>query len=250
MTLALASGWVRGEGAARLADFAPRARGLGFASVFASVPPSDAALARAAAKALGVAVAGIGAPPVTSAEAVAAAVEAAVAPASVLRRPLVVLDVGEAVAARGEPAEAAVLRFSRAIHAALTAHAGLALALRPALDAHGLFGAPEMAWLLDDHRSRPLGLWLDPVRAARTGGGAAAVLAWADRFASRVLGVALHGPGPKGEGHAPPEDADADWGTLGPLLPTGAARVLDVGPAAGADAVVDARRRFEEVFRF
>ncbi|MCC7139033.1 MAG: hypothetical protein IT460_11480 [Planctomycetes bacterium] len=259
MALSLASGWLR-DGVADLVRTAEAARALGFTGVFASRAPADAAAGRATVRALGLAVAGVQTDPVEDPAALRAALDRAAAGAATLRQALVVVDAGPARPRGDGPdgkhaRERAVERWSRALHASLSAWPGLAVAWRGSADADGLFRADETAWLLDDHADRPVGLWLDPVRAARRAPTGAAgpergpadgdVLAWADRFARRTMGLAVHGVG-AGGGHAPPEDGGTDWGTLLGLVPARAARVLDVGPAVPAGAVADVRRWFEE----
>ncbi len=161
-------------------------------------------------------------------------------------------DLGDAVAASNETLERAVERWSRVLHAAVSAWSGLSIAVRVSGRKDGLFGFEQTAWLLDDLSSRPVGLFLDPVRILhreRAGAGPT-VLAWADRFASRTMGVAVHGCGPDGKGHARPEDDGPDWGTLLHLVPSKALRVLDVGPDLAAEEVTDARRHLEEVLHW
>lgn len=248
MALALASRWLR-VGADTLTPAAEAARSLGFHEVFASSPPRDAARAKGLLAALGLGFGGVAADATDAPPALGGAVGRAAEPAAVLRRPLVVVDVGDAVPAANESVERAVERWSRALHAALGAWAGLAIAVRPSGRKDGVFGFEATGWLLDDLASRPVGLFLDPVRAMdleRAGAGPGP-LGWGDRFAPRVMGLAVHGRGSDGKGHARPEDGGPDWGTLLGLVPSRAVRVLDVGPGLAAEEVTDARRHFEEV---
>lgn len=248
MTLALASRWLR-DGADTLQPAAEAARALGFREVFASKPPRDAARAKGLLASLGLGCAGVAADATAAPPALAGAIDRAAEPAAVLRRPLVVVDLGDAVPAANETVERAVERWARALHAAFGAWAGLAIAIRPSGRKDGIFGLEPTGWLLDDLSSRPVGLFLDPVRALdleRAGAGPGP-LAWGDRFGARVLGLAVHGRGPDGKGHARPEDDGPDWGTLLGLVPSRAVRVLDVGPDLSAEEVTDARRHFEEV---
>jgi len=248
--LALASRWLR-DGAGSIGAAATAARSLGFASVFASEPPTDAAKGKGALDALGLSLAGVGAAPVAAAGEVRGAIDRAAAAASALRRPLVVLDLGDAIARKGEAAEEAVEHFARALFESMRAFSGLAVAVRPAGISSRLFGLRETEWLLDALDRLPIGVLLDPARALsieREGKGPAPVV-WADRLASKTLGVALHGLGSAG-GHAHPEGVGSSLGPLPDLLPSRAVRVLDVGPAVPAEDVVDARRKFEEVLRW
>jgi hypothetical protein len=246
--LALASRWIR-DGADTLSPAAEAARSMGFTQTFASRPPRDAARAKGLLASLGVTVGGVAADPTDAPPAFAGAIDRAAEVAAVLRRPFVVADLGDAVAAAHETVERAVERWSRVLHAAVSAWSGLSIAIRPTGRKDGLFGLEQTAWLLDDLSSRPVGLFLDPVRAMdrELAGAGPTVLAWADRFAARTLGIAVHGRGPDGKGHARPEDDGPDWGTLFDLVPSQALRVLDVGPDVAAEEVIDARRHLEEV---
>lgn len=251
MALALASRWLR-DGADTLQPAAEAARSLGFKEVFASRPPRDAARAKGLLASLGLAFGGVAADPTAAPPALPGAIDRAAEPAALLRRALVVADLGDAVPAANETPERAVERWSRGLHAAFGAWSGLAIAIRPSGRKDGLFGLEQTGWLLDDLSSRPVGLFLDPVRAMdleRAGVGPGP-LGWGDRFAARILGVAVHGRGPDGKGHARPEDDGPDWGTLLHLVPSKALRVLDVGPDLAAEEVTDARRHLEEVLHW
>ena len=159
-----------------------------------------------------------------------------------------VLDLQALVADPRESAEAAVVRLSRTLHGLFSRWPGLSLALRAAHAPGRLLGFREMDWLLSDNPGKPVGLWMDPARALALERAQAgpSPLDWADRFASRTLGIAVHGLG-AGSGHVRPEEAGLDWGTLRGLLPLHAPRVLDVGPSLTSADVVDVRRQFEEM---
>lgn len=99
-----------------------------------------------------------------------------------------------------------------------------------------------MEWLLDDLPA--LGLFFDPARAQRAWrlGLGPEPAAWADRLASRTVGVFVHGLGSDLAGHGHPEDGAADWGTLGRSLPHRVPWILDVTHALSAADVEDAIR--------
>ena len=250
--LALASGWLGPAGRADLAKAAEAARGLGFSRVHATRPPKDAATVRPVLDRLGLSLEGISTAPVKSLAEVDGALARAAKAAADLRESLVVLDVGGLKVGPKETPEAAVLALARDLHGAGSTFSGLSIAVRGAARGDGLLGMVEVEWLLDALKGKAVGLWLDPARAtalqrAKRPGNA---LDWADRLAKRTMGVALHGLGPAGEGHALPEDDGADWGTLRGLLSARVPRVLDVGPAVPAGEVADARRKFEEFFHW
>jgi hypothetical protein len=251
VALALPSSW-RPQAADRLAEAARAAHALGFRAVHAARPPSDVREAREVLEGLDVALAAVAADPVHDATAIPAAVARAAQAASTLRRPLVVLDLGDLAAKARETAEVAVEGLCRTLHGALSAWPGLGVGVRSTASKDLLFGWREVQWVLDDLDGKALGLWLDPVRALaleRAGAGPAP-LDWAARHGRRVLGVTVargSAEGPGDGGHAPPEAAGLDWGTLRDLVPSRAARVLDVGPSVPAPEVVDARRYLEEV---
>jgi hypothetical protein len=251
MPLALASRRLKDPSA--LASAGEAARRMGFAQVFASAVPRDAARAKDALKPLGVTVAGVASAAVEDAREVRGAVAAAARAAAELARPLVVVDLGPArrpatESPDGERAVAATVEsFVRELHAALSTWAPLAIALRVDPRDGALVRARETEWLLDALRGRAAGLWLDPARVLRAqgNGGAEGPVAFADRFASRTLGVTIAGAGDDGGGLLE-GDGGIDWGTLRQVLPGRVVRVLDVGPLVPEEEVVDARRRFEE----
>jgi sugar phosphate isomerase/epimerase len=251
MTVALTSSW-RPEAADRLAEAARLAHGMGFRAVYAARPPADVKEAREVLEGLDVTLAAVGTDRVHDATAIPAAVERAAEAASALRRPLVALDLFDLVAGPRESADAAVVRLCRVLHETLSAWPGLGIAVRATGRKDLLVGWREAEWLLDDLSGKAVGLWFDPVRALaleRAGAGPAP-LDWAARHGRRVLGVTLargSTGGPGDGGHAPPEAVGLDWGTLRDLVPSRAARVLDVGPSVPAPDVVDARRYLEEV---
>jgi hypothetical protein len=238
--LALASARV---GGGRLAPVAAEADALGFRRVHASVPPTDAAAARGALEARGVDATGVDAPPGLPIEdAVARAVEGA----SALRVAQVVVEGPPVDAAKAGSREAAVDALARLLHRTLSREPALRVAVRHREAAAGLLGPVEVEWLLSELRRFVVGVWLDPWRAERAGAGEPRALDWADRFGGRVQGVALHGdPGVRG-GPDLPSPVAFDWIGLREAVPGGAVRVLEVGPAAAASAVVECRRRFEE----
>lgn len=247
MSLALASGWLSGA-ADRLGRAAASAKDLGFVQVHASRPPRDPAAAKEALETRGLTLSAIQADRIEGDLGIGAALTRAAEAAATLRRPQIVLDLGEIVSDVGAESSKGVEKLSRALFAALSGWPGLSVALRVAVRAGGLLDFQATEWLLDDLAGKPIGLWFDPPRAAhleREGKGPP-VLRWADRFGSRIQGVAVHGRG-AGEGHAHPEEPGLDWGSLGDLVPSKAWRVLDVGPNVSAEEVRDVRRRFEEV---
>ena len=256
--LALSSRRV-GRAARRVAAAAEVARALGFASVHAAVPPSDAEGGRAALDAFGVSLAGVSTEPVGDLGALESALARAVEAARTLREPRVVVDLGTYAAARRESREAAVDALARGLHEAYGRFGGVSLAVRPGPEAGGLLGLVETEWLLDALAGKVLGVWLDPWRASRAEAAVAAAvrgtapakapasaLDWADRLGRRASGVVLQGPGVRDGGRGLPEEGALDWSTLRGLLPARAVRVLDVGPEAGDADVVETRRRFEE----
>jgi hypothetical protein len=229
--LALSSDRLGVERADLLARAAEVAGRLGFRAVHAARPPRDAARARPALERRGLALHGVAAPPLEGIAAVAGAAARASEAAAALRTRVAVLDGGDLAVPAGRSVEAEVEALARAMHGALAAAPGATIALRPAGPAGRLCGFRECGWLLDALASKAFGLWLDPVRAAA---GPVAALDWADRYASRTVGIALHAA------HG------ADWGTLRGLVPSRALRVLYADPTASDEEVVDARRRFEE----
>lgn len=235
--LALASRRL-GDRTGRLAEAVPAAKALGFSRVFASVPPEDAADAKAVLSRLGVTVGAVASPPLAVPAGAAEAVARAANPAAILRARLVVVDAGGLAVAPFPSAEAAVEALARALFGALSAWPGLTLAVRHAGGEGRLLGASETEWLLDALAKKPFGLFLDPARAKDP-------LDWAERFGPRTLGVALPLPG-DGTGRDRPEGEKAFWSTLRDLVPARAERVLDAGPDAPREAVLDARRFFEE----
>jgi hypothetical protein len=241
-----------GRDARRLGQAAVVARAAGFTRVFASLPPADAAAARPVLEREATALDGVGTVPVASRAELDAALDRAAEAAQALRENRVVVDLGPLAAATGETPEAAVEALARTLHAGLARWSGVALAVRPAAGPAGLLRLDETEWLLDALSKRGVGAWLDPVRVAAwaEAGKGPTLLDAADRLARRVAGISLHGPGPTGEGGGLPEEGAFDWGTLRGLLPARAQRVLDVGPAVPPDAVVETRRRLEEMLGF
>jgi sugar phosphate isomerase/epimerase len=240
LSLSLASARLDDAGD-RLAPAVEVARALGFQRVHASAPPPDVRAALQALDASGVSLTGLDAPVGRTTE---DALARAVASAAALRTRQVVLESPRVEAERPAAREAGVDALARALHGVLSREPGLSVAVRNAAGERDLVGLVEAEWLLSELRRRPVGLWLVPWRAEAGPSGAKA-LDWADRFGSRLHGVALHGaPGPKGP-DLPPA-AGVDWVALGALLPARAARVLEVGPHVPDASVVEARRRFEE----
>ncbi len=247
MSLALSTAWVR-DGADRLAEGAEAARRLGFHAVHAARPPADAATALSALKTRGIALTGISTAPLEVATALGELVAVAARAAARLKGTLVVVESGGLRGPTRGTVDAAVLALSRALHGALRAFPGLAVALRTADGPEGLVSFRAAEWLIGDLRDLPFGLWFDPAAALRTerSPGGQKVLDWGDRYGRSILGVAVHGLG-DGRGHARPEDDGPDWGTLLGLLPSRAPRVLEVGPNVPEAEVADARRNLEEV---
>lgn len=247
MSLALSTGWVL-DGADRLAAGAEAAHRLGFHAVHAARPPADAAAARGALETLGLSLSGVSTAPLEVVSALGELVAGAARAAARLRGSLVVVDSGGLRGPTRGTVETAVLDLARALHAALRAHPGLAVALRTADGPEGLVSFRVAEWLVADLRDLPFGLWFDPAAALRTERtpGGAKVLDWGDRYGRSILGVAVYGLG-DGRGHARPEDDGPDWGTLLGLLPSRAPRVLEVGPNVPETEVADARRNLEEV---
>jgi hypothetical protein len=240
-----------GDAGGRLAPLGPVATRLGFSAVSASAPPRDAAAARTALAEAGLSVvaveAGVGDGPTALAREADRAAEAArdlgIRRAAVSAWPVA---GGATVVDR----EREVGTLARALHAILVRHEGLSLAIRPAAVAAedgGLVGFREAEWLLSDLARRGLGLWIDPVAAAALAarGKGPPPLDWADRYGSRVLGVVV-ALGRADGSLGTPDESGVDWGTLGASVPSGAARVLDVGPAPADAEVVELRRRFQE----
>lgn len=247
MSLSLSTAWVR-DGADRLASAAEAAHRLGFHAVHAARPPADAATALSSLRTYGLALTGVSTAPLEVASAVGELVAVAARAAARLRGTLVVVESGGLRGPTRGTVDAAVEALSRALHAALRAHPGLAVALRTADGSEGLVSFRAAEWLIGDLRDLPFGLWFDPAAALRTerSPGGARVLDWADRYGRSILGVAVHGLG-DGRGHARPEDDGPDWGTLLGLLSSRAPRVLEVGPNVPEAEVADARRNLEEV---
>lgn len=247
MSLALSTRWVR-DGADRLATGAEAAHELGFHAVHAARPPSDAATALPALQKHGLTLTGVSTAPLEVASALGELVVGAARAAARLKGTLVVVESGGLRGPSRGTLDAAVEELSRALHAALHAHPGLAVALRTADGPEGLVSFRAAEWLLSDLRDLPFGLWFDPASALWTerSPGGSRVLDWADRYGRSILGVAVHGLG-DGRGHARPEDDGPEWGTLLGLLPSRAPRVLEVGPNVPAAEVADARRNLEEV---
>jgi len=247
VSLALSTAWVR-DGADRLAAGAEAAHRLGFHAVHAARPPADAGTALPALKTRGIALTGVSTGPLEVATAVLELVTVAARAAARLQGALVVVESGGLRGPTRGTVEEAVEALSRALHGALRAHSGLAVALRTADGPEGLVSFRAAEWLVGDLRDLPFGLWFDPAAALRIerSPGGPRVLDWADRYGRSILGVAVHGLG-DGRGHARPEDDGPDWGTLLGLLPSRAPRVLEVGPNVPEAEVVDARRNLEEV---
>jgi hypothetical protein len=210
-------------------------------------------IAKAVFRRLDVRAVGVSAAPLAATSDAAEAVGEAAPAAAALATPLVVLDAGRLACGPGERIEDAVDAVARALHAIVSAWAGLSVALRPAGAPGRLLGFRETEWLLDALRAKPVGLWFDPARAAAlcergslAGSPAPTALDWADRFGRRVLGVVLS----VGEDGDPGGSAvsEARGGTLDDLLPSQAPFVLEAGPEVPRAAVVEARRRCEAVF--
>ena len=150
-------------------------------------------------------------------------------------------DAGSALALRDEYREKAAETAARALHSALAD--GVPYALRNGARPEDLLLRPEeVEWLLDDLPT--LSLYFDPARAERAWrlGLGPAPAEWADRLASRMAGVFVHGLGSDLAGHGHPEDGAADWGTLGASLPRRVPWVLDLTHTLSAADVEDAIR--------
>lgn len=235
-------------GVDRLVAGAARARELGFSYVHAAAPPTDAARAREALGARRVGLTAVSTAPLAALDEIDAAIDRAAAAAAALHHRTVVVEAGALEVPAGAPLEAAVERLVRALHAALRRHGGLTLALATAAGPASLLRAPAPEWILSELDREPFGFWFDAagaLRIERTPDGEIA-LAFADRYGSRVLGVAAAGLG-GGAGHAPPEDDGLDWGTLRGLVPSRAPYVLDLAPTVSAAGVEAARRHLEHV---
>ena len=246
--LALSSGRLGPAGVRDLAATAEVARGMGFSRVHAARPPKDAETARPVLDRLGLALDGVATAPLASVVELPDVLARAARAAAALRERLVVLDAGDLAAGSRETPAVAVETLARALHGQTATWSGLSIAVRAAARGDRLLGLAETEWLLDALKGKPVGLWLDPARAttllrAKRPGTA---LDWAERLGARTMGVAVHGLGASGKGHALPEDDGADWGTLRGLLSARVPRVLDVGAAVEASDVSDARRHFEE----
>lgn len=240
-------------GADRLVPGVERARALGFSAIHAAMPPIDAAAARGALATHRVALTGVSTAPIDDVSILGAAIDRAAAATAALKHRLVVVEAGPLRVPRRATAETAVGDLVRALHAALRRHAGLALALATADGPDGLVGARATEWIVSELRDEPLSFWFDTAGALRiergdaslaAGGGAA--LAWADRFGSRVTGLAVHGLA-GAQRHGRPEDDGLDWGTLSGLVPRKAPWVLDLAPSTATDAVEESRRYIEHV---
>lgn len=141
---------------------------------------------------------------------------------------------------RAERRDRLVEAAARALHGPLKD--GVPLALRNGDGLDDLVGHAEIGWLLD---ALPrLAVWFDPARAQRAVRltAAPALTAWTDAWASRAAGVVAHGLGSDLGGHAHPEDAGPDWGSLGASLPRRLTWVLDVSGSLSAADVRDAVR--------
>lgn len=150
-------------------------------------------------------------------------------------------DAADAIALRGAEREGAAARAARALHLAFAD--GVPLAIRNGGRPGDLLLQPdEVEWLLDDLPG--LGLCFDPARALRAWrlGLGPEPAAWADRLASRTVGVCVQGLGTDLAGHGHPEDGGPDWGTLGRSLPHRVPWILDVTHALSAADVDDAIR--------
>ena len=236
------------EGRDRLVAGAERARASGFHAIHAAAPPADAAKARVAIETNHLTLTAVSTIPIDDLSILGAAIDRAADAAAALKHRLVVVETGPLAVPRGSTVETAVGTLIRATHAALRRHPGLSLALATTDCLAGVVGARESEWIVSELRGEPVGFWFDTggaLRVERSDGGAPA-LAWADRFGSRVMGLAVHGLG-GGEGHARPEDEGFDWGTLRGLVPAKAPWVLELAPSTPASVIEESRRFVEHV---
>jgi hypothetical protein len=146
----------------------------------------------------------------------------------------------EVIRRRGEAREKAAERAVRALHAARTT--GAPLAVRNGGSAACLLGFEELEWVLDDLPR--LVLFFDPARALRLHalGLGPAPAAWGERYAKRIAGVLVQGLASDLVGGSHPEDGGAAWQELAEGLPRAAPWFLDLAPTLAAADVEDAVR--------
>ena len=121
----------------------------------------------------------------------------------------------------------------RSLYTLRTEHEGITFAVEPGLNLDDLLGFDSMGWVLDDLEAQGVSYWHDVGRIhIREQLGLPGQGAWLDTYGKRMAGVHLQDAAEE-EAEMPIGLGEVDFKLLLEYVPSGAERVLEIGPRHG-----------------
>jgi len=147
-------------------------------------------------------------------------------------------DVRDHVARVGKKGHRALEHFCRSVHTLLKEFPGTNLAVEPGLQLDDLLSFEAMGWVLDDLSGHGLRYWHDVGRIhQRSRMGLPHQGAWLDAYAGLMVGIHLQDAAGE-EIEMPPGTGQVDFRLLGEYVPSGAAKVLEIGSRHGRTEIL------------
>jgi len=147
-------------------------------------------------------------------------------------------DVRNYVARVGKKGHRALEHFCRSVHSLLKEFPGMNLAVEPGTHLDDLLSFEAMGWVLDDLSAHGLRYWHDVGRIhQRSQMGLPSPGAWLDAYSSLMVGIHLQDAAGE-EIEMPPGTGQVDFRLLSEYVPSGAAKVLEIGSRHGRTEIL------------